>query len=222
MKSFLRSAGVVSTIALLGIFLAIFVKAAEDAKPAPYAGKPYDGKPQTAPGIIQAEYYDVAPGDKNGIAYNRRGEPKSDSNRATGDSVGLATIGSDHVSTTGEKQNVGDIYVGWTDPGDWWKYTISVKEAGAYAFGGHFAAGAKGAKISVTFTPLKPAGAPVTTGPFEIPTTAGFQPGVEVYHVWELLDNLAKVELQPGLYVMTVKVEAVAGLNIDYYSLTRK
>ena len=204
---------------MLTFFLAASSLAADEAA---YTGKPYTGKPQEVPGTIQAESYDVAPGNQNGIAYNRHGEPKPGAARTTGDCVGLASIGEDHVSTTGEKQKVGDIYVGWTDTGDWWNYTVNVKEAGTYVFGGHFAAGAKGAKISVTFTPLNPAGASVATGPFEIPTTAGYQPAVEVYHVWELLDKLAKIKLQPGLYVMTVKVEAVAGLNIDYYTLAKK
>ena len=198
--------------------LSAFSPAAEEA----YTGKPYLGKPQEVPGIVQAEFYDVAPGNLNGIAYNRRGEPKPGSARTTGDCVGLGSIGDDHISTTGEKQKAGDVYVGWTDVGDWWKYTVNVKEAGTYVFGGHFAAGAKGAKVSVTFTPIKPAGAIIAPAAFEIPTTAGYQPNVEVYHVWELLDNLAEVKLQPGLYVMTVKVEAVAGLNIDYYTLTKK
>jgi len=204
------------TLTLLA--LPTFSPAADEA----YTGKPYMGRPQEVPGIIQAESYDVAPGNQNGTAYNRHGEPKPGSARTTGDCVGLGSMGDDHVSTTGEKQKVGDVYVGWTDVGDWWKYTVNVKEAGTYIFGGHFAAGAKGAKISVTFTPINPAGAVVATGAFEIPTTAGYQPAVEVYHVWELLDKLAEVNLQPGLYVMTVKVEAVAGLNIDYYTLAKK
>ena len=68
---------------------------------------------------------------------------------------------------------------------------------------------------------MTPSGTAANTGPLEIPTTAGYQPGVEVYHVWEKLQRLAQVKLAKGLYVMTVKVEAVAGLNIEYYTVTR-
>jgi hypothetical protein len=48
----------------------------------------------------------------------------------------------------------------------------------------------------------------------------GSEPGVEIYHVWEKLDKLVPVKMAKGLYGMTVKVEAVAGLNLDYYTLT--
>ena len=68
----------------------------------------------------------------------------------------------------------------------------------------------------MTFTPQ------ITTGPVEIPTTAGFQPGVEVYHVWETLDHLAEIKLPAGTYVMMFKIENNAGLNLDYFSFTKK
>lgn len=184
-----------------------------------YPGKPYGDKAQEVPGIIQAEFYDVAPGNVNGIAYNRKGKPRPGPERTTGDCIGLGRIDASHVAVTGEKETPGGIYVGWTDVGDWWKYTVQVTADGTYDFGAKLAAGAKGAKISVTFEPTDPAGTSVSSGPIEIPTTAGYQPGVEVYHVWEKLDKLAQVKLSRGTYVMTVKVEAVAGLNIDYYAV---
>jgi hypothetical protein len=188
------------------------------AAPGAYAGAPYAGTPRDIPGTIQAVYYDVAPANQNGIAYNRKGTPRPGPVRATGDSIGIGHIDSSHVSVTGEKQTGGD-YVGWTGVGDWWNYTVRVAADGTYDFGVKIAAGAKGAKISVTFTPLDPAGTAAASGPLEIPTTAGFQPGVEVYHVWETLPRLATVKLAKGLYVMTVKVEAVAGLNIETYTV---
>ena len=185
-----------------------------------YKGRPYQDKPQAIPGDIKAEYYDVAPGNANGIAYNRQGTPRPGPERTTGDCIGLGRIDASHVSVDGQKETPGGIYVGWTDVGDWWNYTVQVAQDGNYDVGAKLAAGARGAKISVTFLPLNPPGAAITTGPVEIPTTAGRQPGVEVYHVWETLPKLAQVRLARGEYVMTVKVEAVAGLNIHYYTVT--
>jgi hypothetical protein len=185
----------------------------------PYLGKPYLGRPQDIPGTIQAIYYDVAPGNQNGVTFNRKGTPRPGAIRTTGDCIGLGRIDASHVSVTGEKETAG-AYVGWTDVGDWWDYTVRVTEDGTYDLGMKIAAGARGAKISASFNPMDHSGTPSDTGLLEIPTTAGFQPGVEVYHVWEKLDNLAPVKLAKGLYVMTVKVEAVAGLNIDYYMLS--
>ncbi|MEO6474268.1 carbohydrate-binding protein [Luteolibacter sp.] len=187
-----------------------------------YTGKPYGGKPQQVPGIIQAEWHDVAPGNANGVAYNRRGTPKPGSARATGDCIGLGAIGADHVSTAGAKEKDGGAYVGWTNVGDWWKYTVEVKEAGTYNFGVKCAAGNKGAMLTATLEPLENAGAAASTGPLEIPTTAGFQPAVEVYHVWETLDPFGEVKLVPGLYVLTVHLDGQAGVNFDSFTLTKK
>ncbi|MEI8340380.1 MAG: carbohydrate-binding domain-containing protein [Verrucomicrobiota bacterium] len=196
--------------------------AAAPDQPSAYAGKPQSGKPQELPGIIQAESYDVAPANANGIAYNRKGPAQVGAARSAGDCIGLGTVGSDHVSIKGDKEKEGQIYVGWTEIGDWWNYTVQVKQAGTYYFGGKFAAGEKGAQIIATFTPVAKSGKEATTGPLEIPTTAGYQPAVEVYHVWETLDKLGEVTLTPGTYILTVKIEHKAGVNIDYYSFTRK
>jgi len=184
--------------------------------PSDYAGKPYTGTPQVIPGTIQAATYDIAPNGAKDVTFSYSGTPKSTSYRTSPDSIGLAAFGKGHVSITGQPEAPDQVYVGWTGTGEWLKYTVQVKEPGTYLFGGKFAAGAKGAKVSVTFTP------DLTTGPVEVPTTAGYQPGVEVYHVWETLDHLAEINLPAGTYVMTFKIEAVAGLNLDYFTFTKK
>ncbi len=204
----------ISTFALFSL-----CKAADE----PYTGTPYGGKPQEVPGTVQAQNYDVAPGNVNGIAYNRKGTPKPGNARTTGDCIGFGGFDASHVDSKGQKLNIKGYYVGWTDPGDWWKYTIKVNEAGTYNFGGHMAAGiASGAKISATFTPVNPTGPVVTTGEISVPTSVGLVPGVETYHVWQVLDKLAQVKLTPGIYVMTVKIEATGGMNIDNYTLTKQ
>ena len=206
--------------ALLSILtLSLAVTVTSKADDSIYKGKPCGGKPAPIPGKIEAEHYDVAPGNANGIAYQRNGTPKDGPERTTGDCIGLGRIDDSHVSTAGVKETPGGIYVGWTDVGDWWNYTIQVPKDGAYKLGAKMSAGAKDAKISVKFAPLG-GGEAVATGPLIIPTTAGFQPAVEVYHVWETLDNLATVHLKKGVYVMTVKVEEKAGMNMDFYTLT--
>jgi hypothetical protein len=184
--------------------------------PASYTGKPFAGAPVSIPGVIQAEAYDIAPGGAKDVSFNYKGDPKQTSYRPGPDSIGLAQFGKGHVSITGEAEAPDQIYVGWTETGEWLKYTVHVTETGDYLLGGKFAAGDKGAQISVTFSP------DIKTGAFEIPTTAGYQPGVEVYHVWEKLDNLAVVHLPAGVYVMTVKIESGAGLNFDYFTLKKK
>jgi len=211
------------TLLLVGVCLVpILPKVAHAAdEPAKYTGLPYGGKVASLPGIIQTEAYDVAPEATNGISFNYNGTPNKGNLRTTGDAIGLAKFGNGHVSIKGEPENADQIYAGWTHTGEWFKYTVHVNESGVYQFGGHFSAADKGGTISATFTSPTTA-APITTGPVEIPTTAGYQPNVEVYHVWETLDNLAEINLPKGDYVLTVKIEKNAGINLDYFSFNKK
>lgn len=183
---------------------------------APYTGTPYGGKPVEVPGTIQAEAYDVSPKAANDVSFHYNGEPRQSEVRTSPDSIGLAKFGNGHVSVDGKAEDPKQAYVGWTHEGEWLKYSIHVKEAGTYKIGAKVAAADTGTKISFGFGPE------LTSGPVEVPTTAGRQPGVEVYHVWEQLDDLAEVKLQAGDAVMTVKIEKGAGINMDWFSLVKK
>lgn len=184
--------------------------------PAGYTGKPFTGSPQAIPGTIQAEAYDLATGDALGVTVEAKGKLHQTAFRPQPDSVGLARYGKGHVSTAGVPEAAEQVYVGWTETGESLAYTVEVKESATYVLGGKFAAGGKGSKLSFSFGPG------LTTGPVEIPTTAGYQPAVEVYHVWETLDGLKEITLPAGTYVMQLKIEHASGLNIDYFTFTKK
>ena len=210
---------------LLALIAAILLapvvsSAAKPAKttgvPADYKGKPYGKEPIAVPGTIKATEYDVAPDGANDITFHYKSGGKAGSVRTTKDCIGLAGFDKSHVTIKGEPEKTEQTYLGWTEGGEWTKYTLNVKEAGTYLVGGHFAAGSKGGKVSLTFSN----GA--ATGPLEIPTTAGYQPGREVYHVWEQLDNLAEIKLDAGETVMTFKIEVPGGFNIESITLTKK
>jgi hypothetical protein len=190
--------------------------------PAKYAGLPYQGKPISLPGIVQAEEYDIAPDANSGVTFNYNRPGNKNDVRKTPDAIGMARCGQGHVSIKGEPQDPNGAYLGWTQDGEWTKYSVHVSESGVYRFGGQFAAAGKDAKLSATFTPLAVNGAEITTGAVEIPTTDGYQPDVEVYHVWEKLDGVAEINLPRGDYLLMVKIEKNAGLNLDYFSFTKK
>lgn len=204
----------VSVGALAVLFIAL-PGHGDDAATAAYTGTPYGGKAAVIPGKIEAEFYDVAPDAKPGICFAETEKPKKSDVRTTPDSFGLAKNGGGHVSTDGKELPAEDAYVGWTHGGEWLKYTVEVKEAGTYRIGGHIAAGGTGGQISFSFSSGE------KTGPIDIPTTAGFQPGKEVYHVWETLDHLADIKLPAGTLVLTVKIEKPGGFNLDYYTFTK-
>jgi hypothetical protein len=209
------AAAILLLFALTGVQICAASGSDENHLPPGYAGKPMTGTPQVIPGVIQAESYDVTDADAKEVTVGGPVTLKKTNVRPGADSAGLGRYGSGHVSISGQPEAPDQAYVGWTKSGQWMAYTVRVTEPGTYLFGGKFAAGGKGSKISVTFTPE------ITTGPVEIPTTAGYQPAVEVYHVWETLDKLKEITLPAGVYVMKVKIEKASGLNIDYFSFTK-
>lgn len=187
------------------------------ATTADYQGKPYGGVIQKIPGVIQAEAYDVAPGNVNGVTFNYENKsqrPKKTEWRTTEDSIGVSAFGTGHVTVTGEPLGEDNVYMGWTHSGEWWKTTVQVTEAGTYLIGGRFAAAGKGTKVELEFTPQ-------FKTMIEVPTTAGRQPG-EVYHVWKTSENLGQITLPAGTYVMKTTIVLAAGVNLDYFTFTKK
>ena len=184
-----------------------------------YTGKPYGGAAREIPGVIQAEAYDVAPQGANDVTFHYQGGAKKGEFRSDG--IGVAKFGKGHVNTKGEAEDEKQVYLGWTQTGQWMKYSVKVAEAGTYKVGGKFAVAGKDAKLAVAFSAGGKAGETpaVRAG---VPTTAGFVPGVEVYHVWETVEDLGEIKLETGEYVMTVTIENAGGINVDYFSLTRK
>ncbi|HWB60265.1 MAG TPA: hypothetical protein VG733_12285, partial [Chthoniobacteraceae bacterium] len=105
-----------------------------------YTGTPYGGKPQEIPGVIQAQNYDVAPNNAPDITQHRgKGKPGGKA-RTTGDAIGFGGFDGSHYDAKGQKLKQTGFYVGWTDAGDWWKYTVKVNDAGTYDLGAHLSA----------------------------------------------------------------------------------
>jgi len=203
-----------SIIPILAIvLLCAALPAAWAAEPA-YAGLPFGGKPQPVPGTIEAETYDQAPGVGDDVTFHYRGGGKAGAPRGAADAIGIGVIGDDHVHADGTHLPVGGHYLGWTQDGQWMRYTVEVAEAGVYAVGGRFAAGGRGSRIV-----LRADGG--AQAAFEVPTSEGFQPQVEVYHVWHRLERAAEITLPAGRQVLTLELERAAGLNVDHITLTR-
>lgn len=79
---------------------------------------PYNGKPHTIPGLIQAEDYDL--GD-DGISYHDA-DPENRESAYRKDGVDI-------------KGNTAEGYrLGWTQEGEWLEYTVDIQYAGDYEF----------------------------------------------------------------------------------------
>ncbi|HKF47499.1 MAG TPA: hypothetical protein VKB38_09095 [Terracidiphilus sp.] len=100
------------------------------------------------------------------------------------------------------------LYVGWTEPGEWFNITVSVARAGDYTADLLYTSN-RGGAISIDVN-----GAP-TTGPLTIESTfnAGDPVAWRQWHHWNLAANLAKLRLAAGRNVLTIHVLDKGNMN---------
>jgi endo-1,4-beta-xylanase len=184
--------------------------------PTGYTGTPYGGTPQTIPGKIEVEKYDlgglnVAFKASTDAAFNRCGLM-----RAT-DAIKLQCTGQagpqDQNYADCTNYPAGSVYIGYINTGDWYKYTVDVVEAGTYVISGHEGVAAN-TQMQFTFTDAE------KTQAITLPATGG-KCTSEAYHVWAVQDNLGEIALTPGRYVLTINVLAAA-MNLDWFAFTKK
>ncbi len=222
---------------ILGAFSALIVL--ESCQPAKkqveYTGKPYldsvyQEGPQTIPGKLQCEYYDFG---GEGIAFHDEDSINSGSGRlnpANGtylhefrinEAVDISytkftepPIDSTIYNLVQPEKN--QLYVGWTKPGEWTKYTVNVTETGTYNLGLMYTSN-KGGKISLALNDMD------ATGAIEIPTTFAEADTVawRQWHHWNYLEKMAQIKLEKGLQTITLHTIENGDMNYDYISFDR-
>ena len=195
-----------------------------------YKGKPYsdafykDG-PQTIPGKLQCEYYDFG---GEGIAFHDNDSINSGSGRlnpADGSYLHEFRINEPvDISYTKFRDPAIDnnqynfvepgkdqFYVGWTEPGEWTKYTVNVKKSGTYQLGIMYTSNQNG-KISISVNDND------ATGPVLIPTTFVTADTVawRQWHHWNYIDDLTQLDLKKGKHTITVHTMEIGQMNYDY------
>jgi hypothetical protein len=88
----------------------------------PYAGTPYHGTPFVIPGVIQLEDFDLG---GEGVAYHdvEPGHPAADCSYRVDEGVEILDDGGND-----------GYHLGYTNPGEWMKYTMDVTKSGTYDF----------------------------------------------------------------------------------------
>jgi beta-glucosidase len=155
---------------------------------------PFGGTPAALPGTVQAANYDTG---GQGVAYNVTAANGS-ANSYRSDGVDLET-----TADTQDTSAPGGAYdTGWTNPGQWFKYTVTVATAGTY---------------TVSFRVASPYGITdalhITnssntnlTGSVAVPNTGG-------YETWATVT--ATVTLPAGVQTLTVDQDS-NGFNFHY------
>lgn len=211
-------------------------QSAKDTKS--YQGKPfhdsrYNGGAQAIPGRLQCEYYDLG---GEGIAFHDTDSINSGSGRlnpADGTYLHEFRMNEpvdisytkfrdppiDNTPYNFVEPEKDQLYVGWTKPGEWVKYSVNVTKAGTYQLGIMYTSNKNG-QISITVNDID------VTGPILIPSTFVEADSVawRQWHHWNYLDKMATIDMKEGLQTITLHTADIGDMNYDYinFELVKK
>ena len=221
--------------AVFHLFLMVLISSCQvdplgNYKGLPYTDNLYHGGAQTIPGKVQCEYYDL--GGQN-IAYNDSDTINSGSGRlnpADGSylhefrmheavDISYTKFQDPHVDNNAYnfvEPEKDQLYIGWTIPGEWTKYTVKVEKSGTYAVGIMYTSN-HGGKISISVNDKD------VTGPVSIPSTYVVADTVNwrQWHHWNYIDTIAEIEMKEGLQVLTLNTLENGQMNYDYLNFKR-
>ena len=108
------------------------------------------------------------------------------------------------------------LYVGWTEPGEWFNITVDAAEAGAYSADLLYTSN-RGGSISLDVN-----GQPAT-GPLAIVSTYNAADPVawRQWHHWNIAPHIATVKLAKGKNVLTIHVLTEGQMNLAVFDFTR-
>jgi hypothetical protein len=104
------------------------------------------------------------------------------------------------------------LYVGWTEPDEWFNITIDVSKAGKYKADLLYTSN-RGGSISLDVNGHD------ATGPIRIPTTYNEADPIawRQWHHWNILRNAAMLRLSAGRNVLTVHILSGGQINLAYF-----
>ena len=181
----------------------------------------YHGGPQKIPGRVQCAYYDFG---GEGVAYHNKDTKNHGSgelNPANGTYLnefrmkeGISTSYTKfHDETDNSPYDLvqppeGQLYVGWTAPGEWFNMTVAVEHAGVYTVDLLYTS-KRGGTISLDLN-----GKPLVSSINIISTSTDKDPlAWRQWHHWNVMTNMAEVELPKGVSVLTLHIVTEGNSN---------
>jgi hypothetical protein len=142
--------------------------------------KPFKGKVQTIPGVVEAEHYDEGPA---GVAYVDVDEKNH----------GVDYRGATQVDIEKRSDASNGHGIGWVREKEWVLYTVEVKKAGVFRLEIPVASNKAGGTFHIEF------GGKDVSGPLTIPDTGG----------WDKLKTIKKegVALKAGKQMMKIAMD---------------
>jgi hypothetical protein len=104
------------------------------------------------------------------------------------------------------------LYVGWTEPGEWFKITVEVAQAGVYNADLLYTSN-RGGTISIDVN------GKTATGPLTIQSTFNAADPIawRQWHHWNVAPGLVKLRLPKGRSVLTVHILSGGNMNLAYF-----
>jgi hypothetical protein len=188
--------------------------------------------PQTIPGRVYCAYYDFG---GEGIAYHDSdaiNHGSGELNPVDGSYLHSFRI-DEAVDTSYTKGNemdnssynmvqpeLGLLYVGWTEPGEWIKFTVYVQKTGLYAVHLLYTSNC-GGEISISVNDQD------ATGPLQIISTFNSHDPLpwRQWHHWNRMSDLVHIRLDHGIQVITLHTLTNGNMNyayLDFDYLTKR
>ena len=196
-------------------------------KGTPFEDSRYHGGAQKIPGKVHCAYYDLG---GEGVAYHDSDPQNHGSgalNPANGTYLNEFRMG-EGVDTSYTKMKrdpqIDDnpygrvvpaanlLYVGWTEPGEWFNMTVDVEQEGDYAADLLYTSN-RGGTISLDVNGRD------ATGPLTIPSTFNAADPVawRQWHHWNVTLSPARIHLTAGRHVLTLHVLTQGNMNFAYF-----
>jgi hypothetical protein len=192
---------------------------------APFADSRYTGGAQKIPGRVECAYYDRG---GEGVAYHDTdaknhgsgelnpldgtyfNEFRKDEGVDTSYTKFHDTIDNSPYDRVKVPEN--QLYVGWTEPGEWFNVTVDASQSGTYVADLLYTSN-RGGSIALDVNGKD------ATGPLTIPTTYDAADPIawRQWHHWNVAKNLVKVQLQAGRNVLTVRILTEGNMNLAYF-----
>jgi len=191
----------------------------------PYQDSRYQGGPQKIPGRVECAYYDRG---GEGVAYHDADAKNNGSgalNPADGTYLNEFRMAEGvDISYTKFHDQIDNspydlvqppenqLYVGWTEPGEWFNLTVQAAHAGVYTADLLYTSN-RGGTISLDVN------GKAATPALTIPSTfsAADPLAWRQWHHWNVMPNLVRVRLPAGTSVLTVHILTQGNMNLAYF-----
>ena len=223
-----------SWLAALIVFAATAVFAAalnfqKNYKGMPYQDDRYQGGAQSIPGRVQCAYYDRG---GEGVAYHDSDAKNNGSgalNPADGTYLNEFRMNEGvDISYTKFHDQIDDspfnlvkppenqLYVGWTEPGEWFNITVQVAHSGIYSADLLYTSN-RGGTISLDVNGKD------ATGPVTITSTFNAADPIawRQWHHWNIAPELLGLRLPAGKSVLTVHILTGGNMNLAYFDFKK-